>query len=84
MHVVSQAFANMLSQKYLGLASFHNIIQAFASFRANSQIWFRSASQYFEIYGFASFRKVSQGFANGLSQGFASAKIQIMVVRLGT
>ena len=70
MHVFSQAFANMLSQKYLGFASFANTIsQAFVSFRANSQMRFRSVSQYF-----ASFRMVSQGFANGLSQGFATGK----------
>ena len=75
MHIFSQAFANMLSQKHLGFASFANMIShAFASFRSNSQMRCKYDSQYFASFrnsGFASFRKLSQGFANGLSQGFA-------------
>ena len=64
------SFCNMLSQKYLGLASFE--------FRAKSQMRFRSVSQhYFASFRNLWFRKVSQGFANGLSQGLASAKIMV-------
>ena len=66
---VSQAFASMISQ-------------AFASFRTNSQIWFRSVSQAFAGFRNSWFRKLSQGFASfrkwtfaGIRQGFASAKI---------
>ena len=75
-------FANMLWQKYLGLASFRKYdFAGFHKLCANSQICFRSVSQYysqaFTIYGFASFSKHSQGFANGLSQGFTSANIMV-------
>ena len=54
---VSQAFANM-------------ILHAFASFHANSQMRFRSVSQYFASFRNLWFRKVWQGFANGLSRAF--------------
>ena len=58
---VLQAFANMISH-------------AFASFARISKYGFAVFSkllQAFTIHGFTSFRKDSQGFANGLSQGFA-------------
>ena len=72
MHVFSQAFANMLLQKYLGFASFGKY-----DFRKLSRKFanmFRKAFQAFAIHAFARFRKVSQGLANGLSQGFAIMK----------
>ena len=78
MHVFLQAFASMLSQKYLGFASIGKYaLQAFkfASFSTNLQIWFCSPA--FVISGFASFSKLSQGFANGFSQRLASAKIMV-------
>ena len=65
----SQAFANMLSQKYLGFASFRKYditaYTAFASFRTILQVWSRSVSQAFAIFsfaflqGFARFRKLT-------------------------
>ena len=70
MHVFSQAFSIMLSQKYLGFAIM--ISQAFASLSVGtlSQIWFHSVSQcfarfrrrnlYFRIVSQIDFRKVSR------------------------
>ena len=72
MHVFSQGFANMHSQKYFSFARIRKCdFACFRKLRANLQIWFRKLSHAFAIQGFASFRKDSQGFANGLSQGFA-------------
>ena len=44
--------------------------------------WLAKIHAAFTIYSFASFCKVSQGFANGLSQGFSSAKIVVFRVSL--
>ena len=72
MHVFSQDFANMFSQAY-------------ASFRANSQIGFRSVSQAVAINDLPSFRKDSQGFANELSQPFAKvSQVSFAIIVLCT
>ena len=66
MHVFSQAFANMLSQKYLG----------FASVRQYDFACIRELSRKFANMGlqcFASFRNLSQAFA---IHGFATFKLQ--------
>ena len=63
MNVFLQAFAYILSQEYLGFASFHKY-----GFSKLSRKFANLLSQCF-----ASFRKVSQGFANGLSQESAKA-----------
>ena len=45
--------------------------RAFVPIRKSAFALFRNIPQAVVIYGFASFRKLSQGFANGLSQRFA-------------
>ena len=68
---VSHTFANMtrISQAFRRRFGKHSRKYGFEEFR--------NISQAFAIHGFASFCKLSQGFANGLSQGFASAKIMV-------
>ena len=76
LHAFAASFANMLSQKCLGLASFRKY--DFASFRTLSRIWFCSVSQYFTRFRNLQFRIVSQSFARFrklIFQGFASVKI---------
>ena len=65
MHVFSQAFANMLSQKYLGFSSFckydfAGIRKLSRNFKFASMV--RSASQCFAVFRKLSVFKVSQNF----------------------
>ena len=67
MHVFSQAFANMLSQKYLGFANFRKY--DFARFRELSRKFANALSQCFAI-----FRKLSHGFAGIRKWTFAGVR----------
>ena len=75
------AFAKIFRFCKFSQVRFRRLSAAFPSFSTLSQIWFCSVSQYFarfhNLYFLQSYSNFSQGFANLLLQGFASAKIVV-------